>query len=271
MKKAVIACLSRTHYHPQQYNIIINHNMAIQKIYDSNIFDIIIFHEDSMTQEHQRYIQHFTPGLPIQFVNVMKDFDPSFARSKGRWSTYFDHPGFPMGYRHMCRFWFHAFLKYTKNYKYTIRIDDDCMIQSGLTDVINDMENSNVKYVSGYIDYNFTEPYPVVSGLQECADEFGKLHGMNEPLSMKTAPYTNFFIVDNDFFNTSITFKEWAEFVDDEGGIYVSRWGDMPLIGIFMKNFMTPDQYKADNRIRYFHGSHNSQVENGTLRENALL
>lgn len=268
MRKSAITVLARTHDDLNGYGPLVMRNKAIyEKMHDPDRYDIIIFHEDTMTESHRSFIQSHTPNLPIKFVNVMDEFDPSFARFKGRWSTYYAPYGerFPIGYRHMCRFWLHGFLKYVKDYAYTIRIDDDCIVQSLPSKLTEEMATSGCRYVTGSIDFNFHDEPVVLSGLQECANEFGRLHGVAPPLNTTTAPYTNFFVLDNDYFNNSVLFKEWCDFVDAEGGIYVSRWGDISTFGIFLKNFMNDSEYRADGRIQYFHGSHNSQVGNETV------
>lgn len=50
---------------------------------------------------------------------------------------------FRIGYKYMCYFWFIDFLDYIKDYKYLIRIDEDCFINKFDNDILKWMEEKN--------------------------------------------------------------------------------------------------------------------------------
>lgn len=50
---------------------------------------------------------------------------------------------FSLGYKHMCHFWSIDFLEYLKDYKYILRIDDDCLLNTFDTNIFNIMKEKN--------------------------------------------------------------------------------------------------------------------------------
>lgn len=65
----------------------------------------------------------------------------------------------------------------------------------------------------------------------------------------------NFSIMDIEYFN------KWYNYIEDEGGIFISRWGDANLWGIFLYfSDMIYTSFLEDNRITYYHGSHSRLV-----------
>ena len=135
-KNAIVA-LIRGYQHTNGYQSLIQRNKFI---YDNIVlktkdkFDIILFHEGNIGDEHQSYIIENSPDLNLIFVDV-KTTQPqtAFDDSKNKINRSLCPPtpqsmAFPLGYKHMCHFWSMDFMDYLSEYKYIIRIDEDCFI-----------------------------------------------------------------------------------------------------------------------------------------------
>lgn len=258
-RKSAIACLARTR---TEYPTLISMATSVSKhIYNKDVYDFIIFHEDSMLPEQRVIIQQGVPEMPIKFINVQKDFEPAPIPQRGRWSWCHDLSlVWGIGYRHMCKFWFDGFLKYVNDYKYVIRIDDDCIIKEFPRDMLLDMEKKNIHYITPWMDDDFREYPPVYIGLEECLSTFCRESGREGRIITKGSPYTNISLIDIEYFKNLDLFKKWCDIVDSDNGIYVSRWGDNWLWGLFLKNFLSSEEWAEDKRIKYYHGSHDRMV-----------
>ena len=90
--KIAITGLVRGYPQPVYYHHfgLIERNQTIYNIiYKNNeeMFDIILFHEGNISEEHQHYIQMQTPNLPIQFINVSEEFKESLIKTTSKYCT----------------------------------------------------------------------------------------------------------------------------------------------------------------------------------------
>ena len=203
--------------------------------------------------------------MPIIFVDVSPEFNIDLKRDEGIYSKKLppECDFFNFGYKCMCRFWFYAFLKYTNKYKYVIRIDEDCIVKEFSYTIFNKMMSENIYLSAPSIVNDFNDGI-YADGMKECVNEFMIINSdivskqLNFGDSVPVSPYTNFVIIDVDYFMKSILFKRWYEFIENDGGIFVNRWGDMPLWGLFLS--FSDVKYYEEKSILYYHKSHNLTI-----------
>lgn len=262
MSKTVICVLTKGYSDTSEYNQLVNRNNALASTlgHDAKLFDYFFFHEGNIPDAHQAFIQASTPALQMTFINVADDFVRELVPSSN--SNEFCHStwlsdSFPFGYKCMCRFWLHRFLQYTTDYKYVIRVDEDCVVQGlPLAQITNDMHDNNQYYMTP-VFVGADEP-DVVVGLNEFVENF---IASNASCDIQTPvydrnPYTNVAIFDADYFRNSNLIMAFCDAVDKSGSIFINRWGDLPLWGVILSCFVPDVHYGVDTRIKYLHGSH---------------
>ena len=244
--KNCIAVLTRGYPDLAGYSKIIKRNVHISaQLIDKDI-DCLIFHEGNITSEHQTHIQAQTPELRLIFVNV-KD-GHSFRKEKE--SIPHDEEGRMyggMGYRHMCSFWFSEFLHFTQEYDKMLRIDEDCYIQFNV--------DAQFKTLDSYL---------FVCGRWESDDYASVTRGLLDISIQKFkcaphilfGPYTNVTGFDLAKIRLNPTLKEYMDLINESGGIYRCRWGDLPLWGEAILHIFGRETVKVDV-LHYHHESHN--------------
>ena len=265
--KNCIAALTRGYIDLNDYEVLIRRNISIyENIYKNseNEYDIILFHEGNITLEHQSFIQLRTKSLPIIFIDVSKEFDKyhlNLNNMKGKYSkTTPINSGATFGYKCMCRFWAYGFINYTKNYNYVIRIDEDCIIYNFPNDICKNLKSKNIYFYTGLLLHNFDDG-DCKYGIEEFTKEFVNDNNINLPIDFGCVPYTNFCIIDVEYFNDCELFINWKKAIENEGGIFISRWGDANLWGIYLYlSGIINTNFIEDKNIKYFHGTHNQII-----------
>jgi len=260
--RSVIACLTRGYTDLNDYDKLIERNKSIEKIiYDSRVFDVIIFHEGNISDEHKTYIQSFTPSMYIKFINIENEFDKSLVKISSKWTEWHEHCAiFNTGYRHMIRFWTGPFLKYLKDYEYIIRVDEDCILKEFPREIVDNMRKNKKVFITAMIEWEAHDAPGCILGFQHFCDEYGKKRGITPPLNTRQYPYNSVSISETKFFINSEIYQDFFNNIEESGGIYVNRWGDHAILGTFFANFVSRDVYDEDNRIKYYHGSHERHV-----------
>ena len=268
-KSIAIAALTRGYEDKEKYQDLIARNQAINK-HCSRQFENILFHEGNISVAHQRYIQSFTPEMKINFIDVKTEYPgTAFNDCKNKINNDLCPPNsrsskFRIGYKHMCHFWFIDFLDYIKDYKYLIRIDEDCFINKFDNDILKWMEEKNQVFISPYFREFDVEEVSV--GMTELLKEFVKENNIQLKNQLEDSqenvkcPYTNFFIIDCEYFRKNDTFRKFQSKVDESSCIYSNRWGDLPLWGLVLWYFQDADQYEELTTIGYYHRSHNKII-----------
>ena len=267
-KKAIVA-LVRGYSNTNGYNTLIERN---KHIYENIIsqsddrFDVILFHEGNITKEHQNYIRENSKNLNLIFSDVKKSQPKTaFDSSKNKFNMLLCPPtqqsmAFPLGYKHMCHFWSMDFLDYLSNYKYIIRIDEDCFVTKFDTGILKRMGENNI-YFSSPMFQGQDEDYVIV-GLKQLWESFISVHGISPYKTFEEikCPYTNFMIVDIDYFLSNDVVCEFLDEVDESHGIYSNRWGDLPIWGVMLSTFIDGKNYEENKNISYYHGSHRATI-----------
>lgn len=252
-----ICTLARGYIFEWKYELLINRNNYIKR----NILDktklspqIIIFHEGNISPKHQKYIKEKSEIKDLEFVNVAntftkKNIGKSTFCSETKLSKKFKH-----GYKCMCQFWFSDFIEYTKNYKYVIRVDEDCLIDYfPLDSFMDELNKGEIKYITPLMYGRDSEG--VTNGLSDFCQYFTKKYNLAKSPRLDLGPYTNVFIMNADFFRNDDIYKAFSREVTDTGCIHINRWGDLPLWGCLLS--MHEQGILLESRsIRYAHESH---------------
>lgn len=263
--KNAIVVLSRGYNNISYYNSLIQRNIKIYEKIVSNAnhkYDIIIFHEGNILKNHQEYISSKTPEMDIKFIDLKKTYpNTAFDDNKNIKNYELCPPtrlseSFTLGYKHMCHFWSIDFKEYLKDYRYVIRIDEDCIIHYFDNDILEKMNRDKIYFVSPYFQGQ-DEP-DVIVGLSNLWENF---ISENNIIPLKNfedilCPYTNFMIFDINYLISNSTITSFLKKVDESNGIYSNRWGDLPIWGVILSTFINENNYLENKKISYYHGSH---------------
>jgi hypothetical protein len=221
--------------------------------------DILVFVEDSfelykekvVTDLDLQYhtIQFEVPDYPKEIADQIPEFFPHPTHGNGpiEWG----HPGFSMGYRHMCRMFSGELYNFDviRKYNYYLRLDTDSYIHTPLNyDIFDWAKNNNCYY--GFIAPAVQTDNPkVIEGLWEFVKES---YPNNIPEGMMF--YTNFELGKVDWFLTS-PYMEFYNKIDKSGGIYTKRWGDAPIKFLGVNLFMPQENIQPVTGFTYQHGA----------------
>lgn len=166
-------------------------------------------------------------------------------------------------YRSMCYFWMKHFFKYTTDFDYVMRLDDDSIIEEPLvTDLFQTMVDNEHVYISnllhvdcGVCNYGMKKMFEKIlpSAIPRLNDKmfikskipkntiimekFKTLYKLNEgvecatddiEIDMPLMYYNNFFVTDTRFWKRNDV-QYIIDGIDKHGGIFYYRYGDAPL------------------------------------------
>ncbi len=252
--KWCISVLTRGYPENASYSTLIKRNVAIHRHAYSHLAplqlpDVVVFHEGNISGDQQAYIQSHTPDMPLVFKSVEAEFRGAAGKMESKWCRATPlSDSFSIGYKHMCRFWFGTFFKYLEPYDYICRIDEDCFLREKTRCLYQCIKSTSANYISA-CQMTWSDDPAVTMGIEALAKSEGFAGTISPPL-----PYTNFFIVDAKFYRASAEFQKWVRAVEESNGIYVNRWGDLPLWGMVLSCGI--GSWCVDKRVIYDHDSH---------------
>lgn len=256
--KTCIAVLTRGYKNINNYSNLIMRNKHIEKYLKNKTIDILIFHEGNITNEQQIQISTKTPSLNIIFVNITgKAFNPEKKMIKLIPNVKI---GAGLGYRHMCSFWFVDFWKFVDDYDYLLRIDEDCFVNFNIDDIF--VKLNDKLFIAGR---SSNDASSVTIGLNDFTLDFIKNNSNNYAFKKNISkhpngPYTNLFGLSLSKIRQNEFFIKYIKQIETSDKIYERRWGDLPLFGEVIYYIFGEDTLLLDKSIKYFHGSHNKQV-----------
>lgn len=165
----------------------------------------------------------------------------------------------PIGYKNMCRFWAGEVFKDTivQNYEYYMRLDCDSLITHPINyDPFKRIEQEQMIY--GYMRGGIWIDKPqYCQKLNTTIKEFeknyeGHLVGTIDNVQEGTLYYTNFEVVKIDEF-AKTDYMELYNYLDNNGGIYLYRWGDHIIRYAGVELFHGQNKAKCFTDIRYKH------------------
>jgi hypothetical protein len=190
-------------------------------------------------------------------------------------------------YRSMCYFWMKNFSKYTKDYSYVMRLDDDSIIEEPIKyDLFEMMSDKDYIYISNIIHLDcslcnygmkdfFLKHYAsekdkinelfmdhTLNSNNEYFNKFKSLHkalnnedyeGASIELNMPFMYYNNFNIINVDVWNKP-EIQDIVNKIDEQGYIFYCRWGDAPLQTIILSLYdntrITKVNFKYSKRLQ---------------------
>jgi hypothetical protein len=190
-------------------------------------------------------------------------------------------------YRSMCYFWMKNFSKYTKDYNYVMRLDDDSIIEEPIKyDLFEMMSDKDYIYISNIIHLDcslcnygmkdfFLKHYAsekdkinelfmdhTLNSNNEYFNKFKSLHkalnnedyeGASIELNMPFMYYNNFNIINVDVWNKP-EIQDIVNKIDEQGYIFYCRWGDAPLQTIILSLYdntrITKVNFKYSKRLQ---------------------
>jgi hypothetical protein len=190
-------------------------------------------------------------------------------------------------YRSMCYFWMKNFSKYTKDYNYVMRLDDDSIIEEPIKyDLFEMMSDKDYIYISNIIHLDcslcnygmkdfFLKHYEnekdkinelfmdhTLNNNNEYFNKFKSLHkalnnedytGTSIELNMPFMYYNNFNIINVDVWNKP-EIQDIINKIDEQGYIFYCRWGDAPLQTIILSLYdntrITKVNFKYSKRLQ---------------------
>ena len=225
--------------------------------------DVICLHELDFPEEEKRIIQNISEAK-IQFVPIQFEM-PNYPESiASKIPEFVPHPeitsvpGFPMGYRYMCRFFAGEIFKkdFLSQYKYVWRLDTDSLVLAPIIyNVFDRMSNSRAKY--GYINIQFDHPKMTIGLWEEASNYFANngirpLVDISDPAHKNRVFYTNFEILDMDWFRGE-GYQGYYRNIDATGGIFINRWGDHCIRYIAVKALLKEEDTLFFSDIHYYH------------------
>lgn len=269
--KIAISVLTKGYSDISQYQMLIDRNNAIfDKIVNGSKydFDLIIFHEGNITNEHQTYISSKS-NSPIIFKDIRYSGNGNaFNSDRNIINAELCPPNslsswFELGYKHMCYFWSIDLFDYLSEYKYVIRIDEDVVVTKFDESVLNKIVNDNIKFAAPlfcYYNGKLDDP-DVMVGLQKLTEDFYEKYNHHPDISFDDilGCYTNFMILDLDYFRNHNLVQSYLKDVSECNCIYSNRWGDASIWGIIVQALIDEPYYTMDT-VQYYHGSHNRYV-----------
>jgi hypothetical protein len=193
-------------------------------------------------------------------------------------------------YRSMCYFWMKNFSKYTKDYSYVMRLDDDSIIEEPIKyDLFEMMSDKDFIYISNIIHLDcslcnygmkdfFLKHYASNASEKEKINELFMDHTLNNnneyfnkfkrlykalnnedytetsvELNMPFMYYNNFNIINVDVWNKP-EIQDIVNKIDEQGYIFYCRWGDAPLQTIILSLYdntrITKVNFKYSKRLQ---------------------
>lgn len=256
--KSCVAVLTKGYIDLDQYKTLIKRNNHISHYLMDKSIDILIFHEGNIAESHQIYIQEATPELKMKFIDISAIAFKSDKKNITCSIKELQH--IPIGYKHMCSFWFVEFLDTVKEYDKLLRIDEDCFINFTIDDLFIDLDKYT--FITGILS---DDEEVVTRGLNNFSMDFiikykDMVTFKNENNRPAGGPYTNVFCISLENIRKNEIFQLYRNEIDKSNMIYERRWGDLPLWGEVIYYIFGSDQLKIDDRIKYFHGSHGRLV-----------
>lgn len=223
--------------------------------------DHLIFHEGNITPQQQIYIRSRSRLHPLTFIDVSPEFSTAEpAKGESMWcQPTSESERFSQGYKCMCRFWLDGFLRYTQNWHYLVRLDDDCTVAHlDLPGCIQRMQREGLPYLTAS---RLEQDEPAVTmGLEAFLRDFASQEKLEHQPSITNCPYTNCAIIDLNHYRQNTRFQRFCQAVHASGCIDINRWGDLALWGGFLSLDSPEHPVSTESRIAYFHGSHRGFV-----------
>lgn len=222
-------------------------------------YPVIIFHED-FNENLMEDIRKATRS-DLKFEKVKFEIPDFLNREEIPEFVYVGELEFPIGFRHMCRFFSGLIFQHPalRDYDYLWRLDADSFLRGKIDyDVFRFMHKHN--YMYGYIAILKEHP-EVAEGLWDITKKYIEDNNIQPIFLHKFTPdgvwdrsyyYANFEISKLDFWRSD-EFLKFFDYIDRSGGIYKYRWGDTIIHFLAISIFVPENQVHKFSDIAYQH------------------
>lgn len=259
-KSNAIVCLTKGYSNLSDYTRLIKRNRSIYEVINrkrERQYPLIIWHEGNIPKEHQLYILDQECNEDVRFVNISRVFRlPRTIKEQDlaeRWSV---------GYRLMCRFNFYYIWQYTRAFEYVMRLDEDCILLSSKDDPFEALFKSLGDFAAPLFA---AEMHRLTNQtLSTFVQDFAGAHSVNiaNPYN-QIFPYTNCYVTRTAFWRQPEV-QQFLKMVKQNPDSIRFRWGDLPVLGVALNMFASPDKVCRLSAMSYWHGSHNKTVTSDT-------
>jgi len=244
-------------------------------------YPVIVFHED-FDEKLMENIRNVTRS-DLKFEKVKFEIPDFLNREEIPEFVYVDWFKFPIGYRHMCRFFSGLIFQHPalKDYDWYWRLDTDSFLLDKIDyDIFRFMQKHN--YMYGYIAIQKDHP-AVVKGLWDITKKYIEDNNIQPTFLHKFTPdgvwdrsyyYTNFEISNLNFWRSD-EFMNYFKYIDRSGGIYKYRWGDHVIHLLAVSMFIPENQVHRFSDIAYQHqgfiNNYTIELDKFTKLKNLIL
>jgi len=257
--RSAIVCLTRGYPDLRGYDPLIKRNRSIYETINRRRriqYPLIIWHEGNIPPEHQLYIRARERNRDIRFVDVSMTFElPGDAEE---WDL---AESWSLGYRLMCRFHSYYIWRYVAQFDYILRLDEDCTLTSVVFDPIEGLADAGgdfatVLYVPEMHKLTNRTLAPFVRKFAAA------LHPgiARSALYNQSFPYTNFYVTRTAFWNQPAVQRFLYAAIYNRNFVRY-RWGDLPVLGVALNMFASPQKVYRISKVGYRHASHGFQAE----------
>jgi len=217
-------------------------------------YPVIVFHETDSRDLLHRTFRKEHANISMFFQEVQLNTPTYVNASLDKFEI--GCKRFPIGYRHMCRF--HARQVYEQpilvGLEYVWRLDDDSLLLSVINyDIFVFMKNHRLQY--GYMTID--------SDSRECTRCFWEAARIYKKLRQIESQYFDKWTEPHIFYNNfeisalslwkSQQYRDYVNYIDLLGGIYIHRWGDAPIKTIAVTLFLREEDTYRFSNVSYQH------------------
>jgi hypothetical protein len=250
-----IVCLTRGYTDIRRYDQLIKRNRSIYETINRHRrhqYPLIVWHEGNITLEHQRYILAREANADVRFIEVSAVFRlPRGIREselKEDW---------PVGYRLMCRFHIFYVWRYSSQFRYVMRLDEDCILISARFDPIESVAKAGLDFAAAAFVQEAHEltNRTFAPFVRKYADS-NYLRKRRVNFYNQSFPYTNLYVTRTAFW-LQPQLQHFLYAIMCQRDSLRFRWGDLPVLGVALNMFATPSKIARVPNITYRHGSNN--------------
>jgi Glycolipid 2-alpha-mannosyltransferase len=251
-----IACLTRGYSELSGYLPLIRRNSSIYEVINQNReqqYPLIIWHEGNIPTEHQLYVLAHEWNNDVRFIDISRVFQlPPTIKEQDL------AEGWSVGYRLMCRFNSYYIWQYTKAFDYVMRFDEDCILYSAEEDPFEALSEVKGDFAAPVF---VGESHRLTNRtLSAFVQKFAAAQGRNiENPYNQIFPYTNCYVTRTAFWRQPEV-QQFLEAVAQDPDSIRFRWGDLPVLGLALNMFASPDKVHRLSTVSYWHGSHGKAV-----------
>ena len=206
---------------------------ALHKAMPEVGYDDIAFHEGNVPSDMRAMLRQRLPNPTMRIADARGHGGFLLPRAVGKvmaselWRL---KTGYPVGYRHMCRFFSMQWVRALGRYEYAMRVDEDVLLR-GVGHLLHAMRSSAAMY--GHALATEEKHAETVDSMGPWLRSWAlsrRIVPAERLCSLKVADmyFSNFFLTKVSWW-TQPTVQRFLRAIELTGSIYRDRWGDAPI------------------------------------------